>query len=68
MRKILAYALLWMGDAVSRVMDYWPCDFMHPYKLYNMLMDLSHKVQGDRPGPWQSALKSSPGQHADDRT
>jgi hypothetical protein len=54
-RVALAYVFYGLGHCVSKVMDYWPFEFMHPYRLYSWLMNVSDTLQGHRSGPWQSA-------------
>jgi hypothetical protein len=52
LRRFLAWALFGAGHAVSKVMDLWPWDRLHPHGLYSRLMLASVCVQGDGPGPW----------------
>ena len=62
-RVILSWAFYWIGDAVSRIMGYWPWERFHPYRLYSALMGLASDLQGDDPrGPWspvQNPLEDS---------
>lgn len=52
----LSWTLYWTGDLVSRVMDYWPWERCHPYRLYSWLMGVACDLQGDDPrGPWYPA-------------
>ena len=55
MRLALSWICYWLGDAISRVMDYWPSEHCHPYVLYNRLMEWSSDLQGAGPnGPWSA--------------
>ena len=48
MRRLAAWALYGLGDAISRVMF-----FGWLYPPYNWLMLKSEIIQGDGPGPWK---------------
>jgi len=39
--SLLCYS---MGDIVGKIMNIWPCQFLHPYPLYNFLMITSVKL------------------------
>lgn len=47
---LVAWAIYWMGDAVSRAMA--AGDWMRLNPVYNRLMLWSSDVQGNGPGPW----------------
>lgn len=53
MKKVLAYILFYLGDFVSKFMNYWPSERFHPYNLYNFLMSASVRLQGNAKGPWE---------------
>jgi hypothetical protein len=59
MRWLLAWALFFAGDAVSRVQsllpDHWRIQAWLYRYAYNPLMGLSSRVQGSGRGPWRDA-------------
>lgn len=66
MRWALSWALYWLGDLVWRASerlgadrDEPPAAFRVAFVTYQRLMLWAHLVQGDGPGPWISADKSS---------
>lgn len=52
MRPLLAWALYWAGDLVSRCSD-----TRAGVDLYQFLMRWSDRIQGDGKGPWEAAPK-----------
>lgn len=52
-RKACAYILFWIGDGVSKVMNW--ADWGWLYPVYNTLMCWSSDIQGEGDnGPWRN--------------
>lgn len=60
MKKMIAWAGTWtfwaIGHGLSKLMNYWPTEFLHPYPLYNRAMIASSALQdwGGAMGPWST--------------
>lgn len=57
MRPLLAWALYWAGDLVSRWNDNDRRFTRAGFDLYQFLMRWSDRIQGDGKGPWEAAPK-----------
>lgn len=54
MRWLLSWILFWLGDLVSRWNDNDRRFTEFGFNLYQRLMLMSHKIQGDSYGPWNT--------------
>ena len=43
-RFMASHMLYYIGHMVSKVMNVWPCLFLHPYPLYNKIMVKTYKL------------------------